>query len=114
MIGEPVELSNGLVLTINSVEDGEADLTDWDEFLHSAVKISFDVENTTDKKVKLSAHDFTLYDAERIKTKHDSKDYFSEQIDAGMKAEGVIYYDVKNVGEMTLMVDDATFIINIE
>lgn len=84
-------------VTINSVSKFSGD--EWDvpegEFF---AKVDFTISNVGDIPLDVNSLLFEFYDAEGFKSEGVSKDYFSETIQPGKSAKGVVYFDVMSEG----------------
>lgn len=101
-IGDKVSFSSddggSIDLTIDSVSKYYGD--DWNtpEGLFYA-KVDFTVNNTGNDVFDINSHYFEFYDSDDIKSELDSKDFFSETIQAGKSAKGSAYFDVHVEGD---------------
>lgn len=84
-------------VTVNSVSKYAGD--DWDipegNFF---AKVDFTISNIGANPLDVNSQLFEFYDAEGFKSESISKDYFSETIQPGKSAKGVVYFDVISDG----------------
>lgn len=106
-IGDSVSFTNGIIIKIDNVTNATAGMFYADEVKGQYIKIDFTIDNTSSEEKSVNSHMFSFYDAERIATEHTSEDYFSANIAPNMRAQGSVYYDVKNSGVVSLFVSDA-------
>lgn len=111
-IGDPIILDSGVIITLDSVEITEPGEYEFNEITGTMIRFDISVDNQTEERLSINAHDFELYDGDRIATEHLSTDYFSEDIAPGMKAVGSIYYDVQNAGVLTFMMDSGAWSVD--
>ncbi|MBS4461929.1 DUF4352 domain-containing protein [Aerococcaceae bacterium zg-B36] len=98
--------TSGLEIKITNVQLAHEDLNKLDarHFPNNPVRVDFIIENTSDKSIDVNSHIFEMYDGDRTLSERQAKNYFSNEIAAGMKAEGSVYFDVKNLGKLTIKV----------
>lgn len=112
-VGDTITFDSGLIITLNDAEITTPDEYDFEEVTGTMVRFDITVDNQTSESLSVSAHDFDLYDGDRVATEHLSKDFFSADIASGMKAEGSIYYDLQNIGTITFIVGAGTWSVEI-
>lgn len=107
-VGESVEFENGLIVTIDSVEDSSEEPNG--DISGHLVKVVATFDNQTGNPLKVNGHRVSLYDSERNKAELDSKDYYSETIATGMKGTGAFYFDSIEHAPYSVIIGDATWI----
>lgn len=107
-IGETATYEDGQELTINSIDIANNEKDEYDEVSGNLVKVSFTVDNQTGDVLDFDSTLIELYDGDRNKSEVLSKDFYSEEIAAGMKSNGVAYFD-SGEGPFTVIVGAATW-----
>lgn len=113
-VGDTIVLESGVIITLENAEITPLSEDDsyFDEVNGTLIRVDLTVDNQTSERLSINAHDFEMYDGDRIITDHLAKGYFSEDIAQGMKATGSIYYDIQNVGILTFMIESDVWTIN--
>lgn len=101
-VGEPIAFDNDTIVTIESIETEIPDIYYEDEVTGTMVKVTVTIDNQSSDRWKITGHDFSMYDGDRLASELLAKDFFSVEVEPGMKAEGTMYYNVKNLGDLTL------------
>ncbi len=104
--GISIPFDNDMIITVESIETDIPDEFYENDVTGTMVKVTVTVDNQSSEKRKITAHDFSMYDGDRLSSELLAKDYFIAEIEPGMKAEGTMYYNVKNLGNITVILGD--------
>lgn len=101
-IGETAYFESGIEITVTNVTTTD-ELPNGDIF-GNFVRVDVVIDNQTGEALDFNGHLVELYDGDRNKAELNSKDFFSESIASGMKANGSVYFDSIEEGPFTVII----------
>lgn len=111
-VGDPIVFDSGMIVTITNVEISDEEPS-YPELGGELVRIDFTIDNQTSEELFVSGHDVEMYDGDRVKAEADSLNFWTETIAPGMKANGTVYRHANTLGNMTIVVGDGQWTVDL-